>query len=283
MKYKLSIAAIAFLAAGFATEAEVASSEEIAPSASSSAVAAADTEWALVSPDQPDGPKLRLLTGNPREGAFSAILKVPAGYEFPLHSHPANKTGVVLSGSILNGRTTKDASLSVPGTLWVQPANEVHYTGCTADSDCIFIVHMDGALGIVPSEVAAEVSTMSVTTAEDISYSPVNPKNPKSPGKFVVSGDMSVGAFTALIKIPGGAAVPPHSHLANYSAAVISGSMSHGGTDTFSVGAHWTQIAEEVHTTACVSEEDCIFFVTMDGAFSIKLADSPAEEVLPAE
>ena len=51
MKYILSIATIAFLAAGFATEAEVASSEEIAPSASSSAVVAADTEWALVFPD----------------------------------------------------------------------------------------------------------------------------------------------------------------------------------------------------------------------------------------
>ena len=59
--------------------------------------------------------------------------------------------------------------------------------------------------------------------------------------------------------------------------------MSHGGTDALSVGTHWTDIAEEVHTMACVSEEDCIIFVTMDSAFSIKLADSPAEEVLPTE
>jgi quercetin dioxygenase-like cupin family protein len=222
---------------------------------------------------------MSLISGNPKAGSFAALVKLPAGSASKLHSHPASMVGVTISGTVTNGRTAEDAQEIPAGSMWTQAGEEAHFTGCTADADCYFIGHMDGAMGTVPAETAAEASTMVVTNAADIAYKPANPKQPKGPGMAPVSGDMTSGAFTALVHFPAGAMSPKHSHSASYNAAVVSGSISHGEGDSLAPGSHWFQSGGDVHVTGCSGETDCVFFVAMDGAMSM----TPAEEAAPEE
>ena len=227
---------------------------------------------------------MALVNGNPKEGAFTAVVKLPAGHASPLHTHPATLQGFVLSGTVTNGRTAEDAAAITAGSMWTQAGDEVHYTGCTEDADCIFVGRMEGAMGTTPAETAAEASTMTVTAAADIAYSPVNPEKPEGPGMLQTSGDMKTGPFTALVSFPAGATSPKHSHTATYSGVVVSGAVSHGG-DAMTAGSYWTQIGGEVHTTGCSSEEACVFFVAMDGAMDMVpvVEDGGAPPEAPAE
>jgi quercetin dioxygenase-like cupin family protein len=162
----------------------------------------------------------------------------------------------------------------------------VHFTGCTEETDCLFVGHMDGPMGMIPAEAPAEGEVkMEITAAADIGFSPINPEKPEGPGMYVLSGDKAAGAFTALVQFPGGAASPEHSHSSTYSAVVVSGTVSHGDADALGAGSHWTEIGGEVHTTGCPSEEACVFFASMDGAFDMTPAAAPEEAAseAPAE
>jgi len=240
---------------------------------------AADAKWMPINPEKPQGPQMAVITGNPKEGAFSALVKFPAGAATPLHSHPANFTGMMVSGTLKNGRSAEDNTAMGPGTLWTEPADEVHFTGCAPEADCIFVGHMDGSMGMTPTDTATEGELkVKVTAAADIAFSPINPEMPDGPGMFVLSGDKAAGAFTALVKFPGGATSPQHSHSSTYSAAVVSGAVSHGGAESMGAGSHWTEIGGKTHTTGCTSEEPCVFFAAMDGAFDMTPVPPPATE-----
>jgi quercetin dioxygenase-like cupin family protein len=282
----ISISILAFLVGGCsaktATPEVAAPAETAAAVPSSSSTAAADVKWMAIYPDQPDGPQMSLLAGNPKEGAFSAIVKLPAGHASKLHTHPATLHAVVVSGTIKNGRTAEDSPEITAGGMWTQPADEAHFTGCSEDADCIFIGSMEGAMGTTPSDDAAEASTQTVTAAGDLTFSPVNPEKPEGPGMMVLSGDMKTGAFNALVHFPAGATSPKHSHSASYSAAVVSGSVSHGEGADMTTGSYWNQVGGEVHTTGCASEEPCVFFVSMDGAMDMTPAEAPAEAATEA-
>ena len=91
------------------------------------------------------------------------------------------------------------------------------------------------------------------------------------------AGDKAAGPFTALVKFPGGAQSPEHSHSSTYSAVVVSGTVSNGDAAALGAGSHWTEIGGEVHTTGCPSEDDCVFYASMDGAFDMKPTAAPAE------
>ena len=86
---------------------------------------------------------------------------------------------------------------------------------------------------------------------------------------FVASGDMTSGAFTAMVHLPAGSMSPKHSHSASYNAAVVAGSISHGEGDALAPGSHWFQAGDDVHVTGCSTETDCVFFVAMDGPMSM--------------
>jgi quercetin dioxygenase-like cupin family protein len=265
---------------------EAAPAEAPAPAPASSSTAAADVQWAPFNPEQPEGIQLAILQGNPSEGAFAALVKFPAGHASPVHSHPANFTGLTVSGTVQNGRSADDNVTMGAGTVWTQPANEVHYTGCTEDADCIVVAHMDGAMGMAPAEAPMEGEMqMTVTTAADMPFSPVNPEMPEGPQMFVASGDMATGSFRSVVQFPGGMASPEHHHSATYSGVVLSGSMAHGTPDALGAGSHWTQQGGEAHVTGCASEEPCLFFISMEGAFDMHVAappEAPAEAPVEA-
>ena len=244
------------------------------PKATSSSTEAGAIEWMPIDPNKPDGPKMAPVSGNPKQGAFSALVKLPAGHGSGLHSHPATMHGVVISGTVKNGRSAEDAVAIQAGTKWTQPGGEVHFTGCSAEAECIFVGHMEGAMGTTPADAPVQASTQTVTAGGDLVYSPVYPNAPEGPGVHVLSGDMKSGAFQALIRFPAGSTTPKHSHTASYSAAVITGALSHGDGNVMTPGSLWEQKGGRDHTTVCGSQEQCVFFAAMDGAMDM-IADGP--------
>ena len=244
--------------------------EAPAPAApSSSSTAAADVKWAPFNPEQPDGPSWVILEGDPTKGAFTMMAKLGAGFETPLHKHPSGFTGVVISGEVRHGASKDAAQTMGPGTMWTEPADEAHVTACVGDEDCVFVGRMDGPMAMTPVETPAEAPSLSVVAAADIEYTPVNPEQPQGPGMALISGDQTQGAFVALAKFPGGMSTPEHVHTAGYVGVVISGQIKDGDGAAKTAGSYWNNIAQHPHETSCVEGQDCVFFVSMDGAMDM--------------
>ena len=255
------------------TEAPVAAPEAapaaaVVPAFADGAVAPADIPWMAVFPDQPDGPKMSLLSGNPKEGAFTALVMLPAGHASGLRYHPATVHGMMISGTLTNGRSAEDVVKINPGDMWMQPGGEAHFTGCTEAADCIFVGRMEGAMGPVPAETPVEVSTQKVVAAADLDLQPLNPEQPNGPRLKVLTGDMKAGPWSGIALIPAGVTTPKRKHGSSFATAVVSGT---GAGDDISLaeGSIWRETAGTVHTTGCVSESDCIFFISMDGPLDI--------------
>jgi quercetin dioxygenase-like cupin family protein len=93
--------------------------------------------WKPVDPSKPDGVQMFVVWGNPREGASGLLLKFPAGADAGWHSHSAAYHGIVIQGSATH--TVKGAAPQTggPGSVWSQPAGQVHNDKCEKGGDCI--------------------------------------------------------------------------------------------------------------------------------------------------
>ena len=84
-------------------------------------------------------------------------------------------------------------------------------------------------------------------------------------------GDMTKGAHSNFVKIPGGFSSPPHIHSEDYYAVVVNGVIGNGMAGTqdipLSPGSYWFQKGNEKHVTKCLSSTECVFFVTQPGKF----------------
>ena len=226
----------------------------------------ADVQWKPASPDRPE--RLVARIAGTKEQGMMMLSKAPAGFEMPLHSHSATVTAVVVSGSLKHGRSAADATELSAGSTWVQPAGEVHYASCT--TDCLIAAYFDGPAGAAMAEKAHEGDMKTVYTIGDaIPFKPLNPKAPQGPQMHVLSGDMKTGPFRAIAKIPGGLKLPVHTHPASYAAVTLSGQWQKTGKGDMTAGDFWTTAGTVEHQNACLSEEPCVFFIAMDGAFGM--------------
>ena len=225
---------------------------------------------------------MAVIHGSPKTGPVTFIFKLPAGHSAGLHTHPSNFSGAVVSGTIVQGKSAEQNKNLPAGSAWTQNANQAHYTACAKEADCFVVGHFDGPFGTVPAETVFEGENKAISThADEATFTPLNPKMPKGPHMFVLSGDHTKGPFQALVKLPAGFNAPPHSHAASYAGATISGSMQKNGGAALPAGSFWAQAGNQVHTNACVSETPCIFFVSMDGAFTMTPAPKTEEGANP--
>ena len=79
----------------------------------------------------PPGPKVALVKGSYREGQWMSMVKVPAGFVMPPHSHPDERTIIVVSGVLFQGQGEKvdeKALKAFPaGSVIIDPPKEPHY------------------------------------------------------------------------------------------------------------------------------------------------------------
>jgi hypothetical protein len=85
-------------------------------------------------------------------------------------------------------------------------------------------------------------------------------------------GDPANGAHSNYIKMPGGTASGVHTHTSSYYGVVIAGVVANEPPGSkqdhpLPAGSYWYQKGGEQHVTKCISQTECIFFVTSKGAF----------------
>ena len=105
---------------------------------------ASDIKWTDLDPSAP-GVKVADLWGNHAKGAFGALVKLPAGFAAPLHTHTHDMKVVIVSGTYIQAPEGKPEFRLGPGSYFLQPGgNYRHTTTCDKASDCVFLVESNG-------------------------------------------------------------------------------------------------------------------------------------------
>jgi quercetin dioxygenase-like cupin family protein len=235
-------------------------------------------------PAQPEGIQVHALHGNPQEGAFAAIVKIPAGTKLGLHSHSANFSGATLSEGFAHWSGEGEAVALPVGSAWSEPAGAIHNDECVGAEPCVIVVFFDGKLDTVPADALSADGPKGVTIPGDaVDWKLFNPEMPNGPEMAMVNGSMAdEGMWTAMIKFPAGMQTNVHTHSANFVGALISGPHSRGaGLDSLTAmtpGSVWTEIKDTPHMEKCGEEAPCIFVGTMDGKL-----DQSSVEIQAAE
>jgi len=113
-------------------------------------VPASDMKWTDLGPGAP-GVKVADLWGNHAKGAFGALLKLPAGFAAPLHTHTYDMKVVIVSGTYIQAPEGKPEFRLGPGSYFLQPGgNYRHTTTCDKASDCVFLVESKGPFDFKP-------------------------------------------------------------------------------------------------------------------------------------
>jgi len=109
---------------------------------------AADLKWTDMT-DGPPGSKIVDLWGDHTKGAYGALIKFPAGFTAPLHTHTSDMRIVVVSGTFLHTPEGKPAVKLGPGSYLMQGGKTYrHTTACDNSSECVFFAESDGAFDI---------------------------------------------------------------------------------------------------------------------------------------
>ena len=116
---------------------------------------ASDLKWTDLDPSGAPGVKVVDLWGNHANGAYGALIKLPAGFAAPLHTHTYDMKVVIVSGTYVQAPAGKPEFRLGPGSYFMQPGgNYRHTTTCDKASDCVFFVESKGQFDLKP--VAAE-------------------------------------------------------------------------------------------------------------------------------
>ncbi|HEY5945560.1 MAG TPA: DUF4437 domain-containing protein [Kofleriaceae bacterium] len=100
--------------------------------------AAEEVKW-----DDVGGPKLGSLTGDYKKGPYGALMKLPAGFTSPMHSHTGAYEAIEIQGTSshwLKGEDGTKAKKMTPGSYWMMPGKLEHISSCAPGTDCIFYV-----------------------------------------------------------------------------------------------------------------------------------------------
>jgi hypothetical protein len=113
-------------------------------------IAAEEVKW-----DDVGGPKLGNLTGDYKKGAYGALMKLPAGFTSPMHSHTGAYEAIEIQGTSshwMKGEDGTKAKKMTPGSYWSMPGKSEHVSSCAAGQDCIFYVWQKTKFDFVPAK-----------------------------------------------------------------------------------------------------------------------------------
>ena len=116
---------------------------------------AGDLKWTDLDPKGAPGVKIVDLWGDHTKGAFGALLKLPAGFAAPLHTHTHAMKVVFISGTYIQAPEGKPEVRLGPGSYMMQPGgNYRHTTTCDKASECVFFFESDGPFDLHVVEAA---------------------------------------------------------------------------------------------------------------------------------
>jgi hypothetical protein len=148
-----ALATAAVLVVASCTQADdnagVMSAPDITAGAQPIFVPAAELEWFELDPENAPGVQLATLWGDPASGGFGAYMRLPAGFDAPLHTHTHPMKVVFASGTYIQEPDGAPVVHLGPGSFMMQPGGDYrHRTSCGTDADCVFFVESDGAFDL---------------------------------------------------------------------------------------------------------------------------------------
>ncbi len=119
----------------------------------------ADLDWRSVDPTNPTSPQMAALWGDPTNGPYGAILRVPAGFESPMHHHSRDERVVMISGTSLHWTadgSREGAPAMTAGDSMVMPAGIDHVSAAAPGEDCLEFITQDGPFDFAMGTAAAD-------------------------------------------------------------------------------------------------------------------------------
>ncbi len=98
---------------------------------------------AWTEPFGPTGPKIAKASGDEKKGPYSYFLKMAAGSESGWHTHDADYSAVVITGTAHNIEQGGEAAAKPlpPGSAWSQSGKANHMNKCDPGTDCVLYIH----------------------------------------------------------------------------------------------------------------------------------------------
>ncbi len=112
--------------------------------------------WKPVDPENHPGLMMSVVWGNPNEGASLILQKYPAGMDSGWHWHSAAYDGVVIQGKFTHTFEGAAPQTGGPGSVWSQPARQVHDDKCEEGCEGIIAVYFHGKLDFIPVKGGAK-------------------------------------------------------------------------------------------------------------------------------
>ena len=107
-------------------------------------------EWKEYAPGSPL--KFVMLWGDRTKGEYAMLLKMPAGFEAPVHAHTGDYYGMNLTGSWRHAFDGGDEKALPPGSYVFQPGMGMHGDACVGPEDCILFIHQHAKGDFIPKQ-----------------------------------------------------------------------------------------------------------------------------------
>lgn len=117
--------------------------------------------WRPVDPETDAGPQMAVLWGDPTQGPFGALLRVPLGFESPMHIHTLDERVVQLRGRSVhwtNDQSGVDAPMMEPKDYMLMPGGVAHVSANTHAVESLELIAMDGPFDFTFYSQADEVT-----------------------------------------------------------------------------------------------------------------------------
>ena len=93
-----------------------------------------------------------MLWGDRSKGEYAMLLKVPAGFVAPIHTHTGDYHGVNLAGTWRHSFAGGEERALPPGSYVFQPGLGMHGDACVGPEDCILFIHQHVKGDFIPKQ-----------------------------------------------------------------------------------------------------------------------------------
>lgn len=138
------------LLAGAALLAAAAFTGPAAAAGAGKMVASDQMQWQEMGPGSPL--KIAILWGDRGKGEYAMLLKLPAGFDAPIHAHTGDYHGINLTGTWRHSFDGAEQKTLPPGSYVFQPGMGMHGDTCLGPEDCILFVHQHAKGDFIPKQ-----------------------------------------------------------------------------------------------------------------------------------
>ena len=112
--------------------------------------------WGACPAPLPAGCELAVLHGDPAKPNADVLLKIPAGYAIPPHTHSSAERMMLVSGRLDVRYQGAQPARLLPGTYAYGPAGTPHAATCMAAEPCVLFIAFEGPVDVMPYEGAIQ-------------------------------------------------------------------------------------------------------------------------------